>query len=123
MSDTLHKSTDSRLIAAGKVEGTAVYDRTGEKLGTVKDVYLDKRSGHAEFASMAFGGMLGIGEKYTPLPWSELEYDTRRDGFVIDRDKDALRAAPAYAGDRLAAENYDWKDEVSVYYAGLGAPH
>lgn len=119
MTDSMNQSTNSRLIAAGKVEGTAVFDRKGEKLGTVKDVYLDKRSGRVEFASVSFGGVLGIGEKYTPLPWSELDYDTRLDGFVVERDRDVLKAAPAYADDRLAGGALEWAGEVNGYYAGL----
>lgn len=37
-------------IASNKVEGTAVYDRQGEKLGRVYDVVVGKRSGTAELA-------------------------------------------------------------------------
>jgi hypothetical protein len=122
MSDSMNQDTNSRLISAGEVEGTAVYDRAGEKLGTVKDVYLDKQTGQAEFASMAFGGVLGMGEKYTPLPWSELEYDTQLNGFVVDRDKETLERAPSYAVDRLAQRDLGWSSEVSGYYAGLGTP-
>ena len=36
--------TDS-LISSEKVEGTAVYDRNGEKLGSVHSVMIDKFSG------------------------------------------------------------------------------
>ena len=35
----------NRLIASNKVEGTAVYNRQGEKLGTVDNFMVDKRSG------------------------------------------------------------------------------
>ena len=119
MVDTLKQSTNSALIAAGKVEGAAVFDRRGEKLGTIKDVYLDKRSGHAEFASLAFGGVLGMGEKYHPVPWSVLDYDLAKEGFVIDIDKDALEASPAYEDARLAGPDYGWGGEVSSYYSAL----
>jgi hypothetical protein len=33
---------------------------------------IDKRSGKAEYAIMSFGGFLGIGDSYHPLPWKEL---------------------------------------------------
>jgi sporulation protein YlmC with PRC-barrel domain len=119
MVDTLKQSTQSSLIAAGKVEGAAVFDRQGEKLGTIKDIYLDKRSGHAEFASLAFGGVLGMGEKYHPVPWSVLDYDVEMEGFVIDVDKGALEASPAYENDRLGGPDYGWGGEVSTYYSAL----
>ena len=34
-----------RLIASDKVEGTAVYNRQGERLGTVYNLMIDKYSG------------------------------------------------------------------------------
>ena len=27
--------------------------------------------------------MLGIGEKYHPVPWSELDYDANQGGYVV----------------------------------------
>ena len=66
--------THGRLIAASKVNGTTVYNTAGEKLGSVYDVMIDKRSGKAEYAIMSFGGFLGIGDSYHPLPWQALTY-------------------------------------------------
>src|SRR5579862_4866978 len=110
MSDPMHKSTDSALIAASKVEGKPVFDVAGEKLGTVKELYIDKASGEVEFAALSFGGMLGMGEKYHPLPWNALDYDTAKDGFVVDVNKADLEASPSYEQDRLLGEG--WSAEV-----------
>jgi len=41
--------------------------------------------------SCRFGGCLGIGDKHWPLPWSSLNYDTSKDGFVVDLDKEEAR--------------------------------
>ena len=57
-----------RLIASNKVEGTAVSNRQGERLGSVYNFMVDKRSGHVEYAVLSFGGFLGIGDSYYPLP-------------------------------------------------------
>jgi sporulation protein YlmC with PRC-barrel domain len=119
MNDPMNKSTDSSLIAASKVEGTDVFDPTGEKLGTVKDIYIDKVSGEVEFAALAFGGVLGMGEKYHPLPWKELDYDTERDGFVVEIEKEDLEASPAYEQDRLSGADRAWGTEVRNYYSTL----
>ena len=51
-----------RLIASNKVEGTPVYERDGEQLE-------NKYSGQVAYAVMSFGGFLGLGESYHPLPW------------------------------------------------------
>ncbi len=95
-----------RLISSNKVEGTAVYDRQGESLGSIYNFMVDKRSGHVEYAVLSFGGFLGIGEDYYPLPWKALTYDTALGGYVVDLDKDRLRNAPNYA----ASDNPDWRD-------------
>jgi len=97
-----------QLISADKVEGTTVYNRSGEKLGSVDSVMIDKISGRVAYAVMSFGGFLGIGDRYHPLPWSVLDYDTNMDGYVVDLDKDMLKNAPSYeAGDW---ESRDWRD-------------
>jgi len=93
----LEKRETARLIAADKVEGTAVYNRAGDRLGSIENVMLDKLSGKVAYAVMSFGGFLGIGESYHPLPWRALDYDTRQEGFVVDLDRSKLEGAPRYA--------------------------
>ena len=83
-----------RLIASNKVEGTAVYDRHGERLGSVHNFMVDKVSGQVAYAVLSVGGFLGLGETYHPLPWKLLTYDTRLDGYVVDIDRDRLTADP-----------------------------
>jgi PRC-barrel domain len=85
------------LIASSKVEGTAVYNRQGERLGDVYNFMVGKRSGRVAYAVMSFGGFLGIGKRYHALPWSTLTYDTKRGGYLIDADKERLMAAPHFA--------------------------
>ena len=85
-----------KLIASNKVEGTAVCNRQGERLGTVYNFMVGKRSGQVAYAVMSFGGFLGMGESYHPLPWNALTYDTSKGGYVVDLDKDRLSNAPSY---------------------------
>jgi hypothetical protein len=92
-----------RLIASNKVEGTAVYDRQGERLGSVYNFMVDKRSGQVAYAVLSFGGFLGVGGSYHPLPWRSLTYDTDLGGYVVDIDKDRLQGAPSYAADETPA--------------------
>ena len=93
-----------RLIASDKVEGTAVYDRQGNRLGSVYNVMIDKYSGQVAYAVMSFGGFLGIGERYHPLPWTVLTYDPGKGAYVVDLDKDTLQGAPSFSHEELQ----DW---------------
>jgi hypothetical protein len=101
--DRLAEETD-RLIASDKVEGTAVYNRQGERLGSIHNFMVDKRSGRVEYAILSFGGFLGIGDSYYPLPWKRLNYDTSEGGYVVDLDKARLEGAPRYE----RSNNPDW---------------
>jgi hypothetical protein len=85
-----------RLISSEKVDGTAVYDRRGERLGSVHHLMIDKYTGQVAYAVMSFGGFLGIGESYHPLPWKMLTYDIRLGGYVVDLDRRRLEGAPSY---------------------------
>ena len=95
-----------RLIASNKVEGTAVYDPQGERLGSIYNFMVDKRSGRAEYAVLSFGGFLGMGSSHHPLPWKALKYDTGLGGYVVDVDRDRLEKAPSYGTD----QEPDWND-------------
>jgi sporulation protein YlmC with PRC-barrel domain len=110
------KDTRGHAIAASQVNGTNVYNTAGEKLGSVYDVILDKASGKAEYAVLSFGGFLGIGDKYHPLPWNQLKYDTMQEGYVVNLDRRRLEGAPVYAADEMAV----WDDlrgrDIDAYY-------
>jgi hypothetical protein len=95
-----------QLISSDKVEGTAVYNRQGEKLGSVYNFMVNKRSGQVAYAVMSFGGFLGMGSSYHPLPWKALTYDTSKGGYVVDIDTDKLRSAPTYS----SSEQANWSD-------------
>lgn len=105
------------LIGADQVQGTTVYNTRGEKLGSVEDVMIDKVSGRIAYAVLTFGGFLGIGGRYYPLPWEKLKYDTQAGGYVVDVDRQTLEGAPSYADD-AAAEWHDpaWGRQVHDYY-------
>src|SRR5580700_11345593 len=100
-----------RLISSDKVVGTAVYNRRGEHLGSVYNLMIDKHSGQVAYAVMSFGGFLGMGESYHPLPWRVLTYDTRLGGYVVDLDRSRLEKAPRYT----QTAPPDWSDRTYVH--------
>jgi hypothetical protein len=105
-----------RLIASNKVEGTAVFNRQGEELGSVYNFMVDKITGQVAYAVMSFGGFLGMGESYHPLPWRALTYDTRLGGYVVDIDKGRLAGAPRHAADEDPFADPAFSSKVDTYY-------
>ena len=89
-------SGHTTAILASKVRGTPVYDNSGDKIGTVEDVVLDKMSNNIMFAVLGSGGVLGMGEKYRPIPWSILDYDVDKGGYRVPVNRDMMENAPAY---------------------------
>lgn len=105
--ETLEKRETLQLIAADKVEGTAVYNGKDDKLGTIERVMIDKISGRVAYAVMSFGGFLGIGDRHHPLPWAVLRYDPNKGGYIVNLDREALERAPTIA---VKDSGFDWSD-------------
>jgi hypothetical protein len=97
------------LIASDKVEGTAVRRPNGDRIGQIDRVMIDKRSGQVAYAVMSFGGFLGIGADFYPVPWSKLRYNEQLDAYELDVSDDQLRAAPHYTDD----DSFDWNRQRS----------
>jgi len=119
MPDTLTRDEideTSRLISSTKVEGTAVYSRAGDRLGTIQNFMVDKRSGKVEYAVLEFGGFLGLGSDYYPIPWKLLDYDVNQGGYVVDIDKSRLEKAPRYGRDTPPDFSTDYGRQVYGYW-------
>jgi sporulation protein YlmC with PRC-barrel domain len=110
-------SGHTTAIRAGKAIGTNVFDRTGKKIGEVKDIVLEKTSNNILFAAVSFGGVLGMGEKYHPVPWSELDYDPKIGGYVVSFTADQLQSAPADTLDALTrGDGLEFRDRAFTHY-------
>jgi hypothetical protein len=109
--------TGKPLIESDRVEGTAVYDPSGNNIGTIKRLMIEKMSGHVAYAVMSFGGFMGMGGDEHAIPWSKLTYDPNLGGYRTDITEEQLKGAPAFSRDR----NFDWTDrarekELHDYY-------
>ena len=109
--------TGKPLIESDRVEGTAVFDSRGSKIGTIKRLMIDKLSGKVAYSVMSFGGFLGIGEQEHVVPWSKLTYDPGFEGFRTDITEQQLKGAPSF----YRESDYGWNDrtrekELHDYY-------
>ena len=96
------------LIGSDKVQGTNVYGADDKKIGVVQRVMIDKMSGKVAYAVISFGGFLGLGEDYYPLPWPNLKYDTRLDGYRVGVTEDQLKGAPKFS----QGTDWNWADRA-----------
>ncbi len=101
-------SGHTSAILASKIKGTSVYDQSGDKIGVVEDIVLDKQSDKIMFAALGAGGVLGLGEKFFPVPWSMLDYSKDKGGYVVPVAGDVISAAPAYRLEDLTKNDGDF---------------
>lgn len=113
------QSGHTSAIRAKTVIGTGV-KVSGEKIGKVEDIVLDKTSNSIMFAVVGFGGVLGMGEKFHPVPWSSLDFDDSENCYVLNMTKDQIKAAPSDSIDVLTrGDGTALRDTAYDYY---GAP-
>lgn len=62
-----------RMILASRVEHAPAFNQPGEQIGHIADLSIDRRSGQVVYALMSFGGFLGIGKRFHPVPWQALK--------------------------------------------------
>jgi hypothetical protein len=115
MSDVMAKPHP--LIASDRVEGTAVRRPTGDRIGHIERLMIDKVTGKVSYAILSFGGFLGMGSNLLPLPWGRLTYNTKFEAYQLDVEDDELRGAPSFRADA----EFDWGDrtqetELHRYY-------
>lgn len=113
----LNRRETGNLIGSDKVEGTAVYGTSGEKIGKIERVMIDKPSGKVAYAVLSFGGFLGIGDDHYPIPWGKLTYDESLGGYRTDISREELDAAPRYE----SSEDFEWENreramDIYTYY-------
>lgn len=123
MSDA-SQGAEHRLILGSRVDGTPVYNRAGETIGHIDDLSIERDTGRVVYAIMSFGGFLGIGEKFHPIPWPLLEYDVERGGYVVPLDKAELNKAPYYERDELVSlggpSHAHYGERIFDYYGAFG---
>jgi sporulation protein YlmC with PRC-barrel domain len=110
-------SGHTRAVRATRVIGTSVKDVAGEKIGQIEDVMLDKESSSILYAVVGFGGFLGVKEKFHPIPWSALKYDSDGRAYVVSYTREQLQAAPAGSIDELTrSDGLAFRDRLHEYY-------
>ena len=109
MIDTMMRSSHS-LIASDRVEGTPVRRTSGEKIGTIQRLMIDKQTGKVAYAVLTFGGFFGLGKKHLAVPWESLSYHPGLDAYRLELSDADLERAPAVSSN----EEVDWGERNRV---------
>lgn len=113
--DAEETGRNEQLISSDRVQGTSVRRSNGDTIGSIEHLMIDKRSGKVVYAVMSFGGFLGLGESFYPIPWSLLKYNEGFDAYEANISDEQLRSAPSVADtDRIGDRN--WNRDIHDYY-------
>lgn len=118
-SKSVSKKETFGMIGSDKVEGTEVYRSNGDRIGTIERVMLDKVSGKVAYAVMSFGGFLGIGNDYYPVPWPMLTYNEKLGGYEVNLSETQLKGAPRFAKDQAWEYEDRGKEQALYTYYGV----
>jgi sporulation protein YlmC with PRC-barrel domain len=97
-----------------KMIGMKVQMSSGESLGEVKEILVDKK-GDASYAVISHGSVMGVGAKRTAVPWATVKSSMQDDKLIMDRSQ--LEQAPVLSGNKTPdATTGTWSREADDYW-------
>jgi PRC-barrel domain len=109
-------ATSHPIIASDRVEGTPVYGSSGNQIGTIRRLLIEKVSGHILYVDVTFGGFLGIGVHHHTIPWGKLAYDRELEGYRTDVADELIQGAPAFTGEDPVSSDRKREAEIQEYW-------
>jgi sporulation protein YlmC with PRC-barrel domain len=88
-----------QVLSATSLVGNKVINRSGQELGSIKELMIDLDEGSVAYAVLSYGGVMGIGDKLFAIPWEAMDLDTEQHVFILNVDKAALDEAPGFDKD------------------------
>jgi sporulation protein YlmC with PRC-barrel domain len=110
-----------KVLTATSVIGDKVENKTGEKIGKIKDIMLDITTGKIEYVVVEVGGFLEFNEKLFAIPFSALQLNSKKQLFILDIEKEFLKKAPGFEKDHWPETNEHYTDVVA-YWDGFLKP-
>lgn len=94
-----------------------VHNAKGDKLGSLEDIMIDWRSDRIAYPILSFGGFLGLGGKWFPIPLNAVTLDAAQQRFIFDVDEARLERAPGFSPNELPdTANPNWDEQILNYW-------
>jgi sporulation protein YlmC with PRC-barrel domain len=87
------------------VRGLDVYDRGGDRIGSVEDLYIDEQERKVRLLEVGAGGFLGMGEKHFLIP-AEAVAGVADDRVTIDQSREKVAGYPPFDPDVVPEASY-----------------
>jgi len=107
-------------VKASSIIGTKVVNPKHDRLGDIKEVIIDPRTGKVAYAVVSFDEFLGMGEKLFAIPFSAFDYDMTKSEYVLNVSKKRLKSAPGFDSHHWPTMSDEkWNREVHMFYGSL----
>ena len=118
-------SKSARFVPSVRLAQYNVVNKKGDDMGQVQTFVVDMQEGLIAFALVAFGGFLGISDKWFALPWSALKWHLETMKFILNMPEEVLKNAPGMHKDKWVEEIEKWQEEKDLelldrYYTSHG---
>ena len=105
-----------RPLISARVDDTPVFDARGHKLGMLYSFHIERQRGQVEYAVISFGGLLGLGQSYHPVPFGLLQVNQEKGGYTVGVDKTVLDGGPSYRPDNAPQWDAEYARRITIYY-------
>jgi len=79
-----------RYQRVSALTGLSVRNQQKDSLGDIECLLIEQEHGKAKFALVSYGGVLGVGEKFSPVPWEAIEIQHGRHMAMLNADRGKL---------------------------------
>jgi sporulation protein YlmC with PRC-barrel domain len=109
--------SDAVLLRSKALFDYRVKSPQGEDRGKIEEVIIDMEVGRVAYAVLSFGGFLGLGDKWVPVPWDAVTLRPAEKVLLLNIAKEKLQKAPNFEGTTLPElADRQWGAVIHTYY-------
>jgi sporulation protein YlmC with PRC-barrel domain len=108
------------MVPTSKLKQYDIINGAGEDMGQVQNFMVDMGTGRICYVVAAFGGFLGLTDKWLAVPFELLCWNAAKDKLILDVPRAVLEKAPtmdkAKWPDKYLEGDEGWLDNLYGYY-------
>ena len=120
--ETGNLTSIDRYQKVSELSGLTVQNAQKESLGDIECLLIDQRKGRVTFALVGYGGVMGVREKLSPVPWQSIEIQSEQKIAMLQADKNKLDSLSFLMKDYPNFSDRQYTDRIFRTY-NIERPH